>query len=267
MNVRQQLQELERYYDAVPRMSARTEDFGPLTLFVRQAAGGFPFYARPTVGSRETVTVEHVRAVQARQRELGLAETFEWVAENAPGLRSVVEAAGLHITQCPLLVLAEAGAGTGTGTSPLPVARVLDADSTVLPSAIAAQRLAFAGGTAGLPELLEESAKAEADGTVEHSRMRIRKQATVFTAVDEETGTAVAAGQHNPLDGVTEIVGVGTLPSRRREGHGAAVTSALVADATERGIGTVFLSAADEDVARIYRRLGFRQIGTAMIVE
>ncbi|GLY19910.1 hypothetical protein Kisp01_69240 [Kineosporia sp. NBRC 101677] len=41
------LQELERYYDTVPRLSARAEDFGPLTLFVRDN-GGHPFYARPT---------------------------------------------------------------------------------------------------------------------------------------------------------------------------------------------------------------------------
>ncbi|MEV5947304.1 hypothetical protein [Streptomyces sp. NPDC051993] len=33
------LDEIERYYDAVPRSSARVEDFGPLSLFVREGAG------------------------------------------------------------------------------------------------------------------------------------------------------------------------------------------------------------------------------------
>ena len=39
---------LERYYDTAPRATARTEDHGPLTLFV--AERGWPFYARPRLG-------------------------------------------------------------------------------------------------------------------------------------------------------------------------------------------------------------------------
>jgi predicted GNAT family acetyltransferase len=66
---------------------------------------------------------------------------------------------------------------------------------------------------------------------------------------------------------VSEIAGVGTLPAARRRGLAAAVTSALVGDALGRGIDVVFLSAADEDVARVYRRLGFEPIATAMIAE
>jgi predicted GNAT family acetyltransferase len=48
---------------------------------------------------------------------------------------------------------------------------------------------------------------------------------------------------------------------------GAAVTALLAADARERGVQTVFLSASDDAVARIYARIGFRRIGTAMIAE
>ena len=76
-------------------------------------------------------------------------------------------------------------------------------------------------------------------------------------------GIPVATAAHQPLDGVTEIVGVATLPAYRRRGLGAAVTAALVADALERGVETVFLSAADEDVARMYASVGFRRVGTA----
>jgi hypothetical protein len=39
---------IERYYDAVPRSGARAEDFGPLTLFVREGAG-WPYYGRPAL--------------------------------------------------------------------------------------------------------------------------------------------------------------------------------------------------------------------------
>jgi predicted GNAT family acetyltransferase len=60
---------------------------------------------------------------------------------------------------------------------------------------------------------------------------------------------------------------VGTLPNARRCGLGAAVTARLAALASERGSHTVFLSASDDAVARVYSGIGFRQIGTAMIAE
>lgn len=40
---------IEEYYDAAPRTAARAEDFGALTLFVRDGEG-WPYYARPTLG-------------------------------------------------------------------------------------------------------------------------------------------------------------------------------------------------------------------------
>ena len=57
------------------------------------------------------------------------------------------------------------------------------------------------------------------------------------------------------------------LPAGRRRGLGAAVTHALAAHALARDAAVVFLSAADADAARIYTRLGFRRIGTAVIAE
>jgi predicted GNAT family acetyltransferase len=74
----------------------------------------------------------------------------------------------------------------------------------------------------------------------------------------------LAAGSCQTVDGVSEITGVGTLPAARRRGLGAAVTARLAAS---RGTHTVFLSASDEQVARVYAGIGFRRIGTAMIAE
>jgi predicted GNAT family acetyltransferase len=50
-------------------------------------------------------------------------------------------------------------------------------------------------------------------------------------------------------------------------GLGGAVTATLAREALRRGVQTVFLSASDDDVARVYARLGFQRIGTAMIAE
>ncbi|MGW0611384.1 GNAT family N-acetyltransferase [Streptomyces sp. NPDC002788] len=96
--------------------------------------------------------------------------------------------------------------------------------------------------------------------------VRIRAGLTVVAAAVEH-GSVLSAGQHQPLAGISEIVGVGTLPTARRRGLALAVTAALVVDARSRGAETVFLSAGDDDIAQIYARLGFRKIGTALIAE
>ncbi|MFG2490619.1 GNAT family N-acetyltransferase [Streptomyces caniferus] len=94
------LERLEHYYDAVPRSGARPENFGALTLFVR-AGQGWPFSARPALGRRGEVRAADVHRVRLRQRELGVPESFEWVAETAPALQAAVEQAGLFVRACP----------------------------------------------------------------------------------------------------------------------------------------------------------------------
>jgi predicted GNAT family acetyltransferase len=62
-------------------------------------------------------------------------------------------------------------------------------------------------------------------------------------------------------------MGIAVLPRARRQGLGAALCAVLAADAMARGVQTVFLSAEDDAVARVYRRVGFSRVGTAMIAE
>ncbi|HEY1484495.1 MAG TPA: GNAT family N-acetyltransferase [Micromonosporaceae bacterium] len=261
------LENLEDYYDAVPRRGARAEDFGPLTLFVREGEG-WPFYARPTRSVSTAASVADVERVRVRQRELGIPESFEWVAETTPSLRAAVEASGLPVHEHPLMVLDSAAFATAS----VPMVRLLDPDDPALPSALAVAHLAFADsgtkiGDAGLQELAEAVAEHAGDGSAERMRDRIRSGQTVMAAAVTEDHMALCSGAHQPVGATTEIVGVGTLPSARRQGFGAAVTAALVADALGRGVETVFLSAGDEDVARIYGSLGFRRVGTALIAE
>ncbi|MFC5667768.1 GNAT family N-acetyltransferase [Kitasatospora misakiensis] len=268
---------IERYYDAVPRTAARVEDFGPLSLFVREGTG-WPYYARPALGHEgPAVTAEDVRRVLARQRELGLPEAFEWVAEHDPLLRAAVEEAGLTVHAHPLLVLGpqdeqdEQGEQQSTDGPDGVSVRVLAADDPALAEALAVPHLAFGEpgtgvGNAGPAELAVRTEALRADGTAERLAERITAGQTVVAAAFGD-GTALCAGQHNPVGEVTEVAGVGTLPSARRRGLGQAVTAALVAHARANGVRTVFLSAADEDVARIYRRAGFRPFATALIAE
>ncbi|MFF3620206.1 GNAT family N-acetyltransferase [Streptomyces sp. NPDC002467] len=260
------LDSLERYYDTAPRVGgARAEDFGPLTLFVQEGAG-WQYYARPALGG-SAATVADVERVLARQRELKVPESFEWVAETSPSLRGPVEAAGLHVHAHPLMVL-------DAGAAPLPAhpdVRLLGADDPLLKAAVTVPALAFATpgtavGEAGPAELAAKTAEPGA----EEGRARVAGKITAGTtalAAAVHDGVVLCAGQYNPVGDVAEVVGVGTLPSARRQGLALAVTAALVARALERGARTVFLSAGDEDVARIYGRIGFRRVATALIAE
>ena len=97
-------------------------------------------------------------------------------------------------------------------------------------------------------------------------RERLRSGHSVLASASGPDGP-LAAGSCQAVDGVAEITGVGVLPTDRRRGLGAAVTALLAADARDRGAEIIFLSASDEAVARVYARIGFREIGTAMIAE
>ena len=159
--------------------------------------------------------------------------------------------------------------GRGAGTEPAVVVRRIQPDEPELTRILAVAAVAFghagtATGPAGPQERDEHAAADERD----HARLRERLAAglTVMVVAEDERGP-VASGAHQPVGDVSEVVGVATLPAARRRGLGVAVTSALVADALGAGIETVFLSAASDDVARIYERLGFVRVAHAGIAE
>jgi predicted GNAT family acetyltransferase len=97
-------------------------------------------------------------------------------------------------------------------------------------------------------------------------RDRLKAGTSVTAVAEDETGP-IAVGTLRPLGDVAEIIAVGTLPMLRRRGLAGAVTAALVRHALAHGVETVFLSAADDDVARVYERLGFRRAATACFVQ
>ena len=113
-------------------------------------------------------------------------------------------------------------------------------------------------------EELRERAAARADAIVKFRRNRVRRGLTVWAAAWVD-GLPVASSMHQPVGGVTEVVGVATLPAFRRRGLGAAVTALLVEDARARGAETVFLTARNDEIARVYARLGFVRVGTSCI--
>ena len=266
---------IEQYYATVPRHFADVEEFGPLRLFVRKDPGtpyyGGPSHAQPATADSEVITRADISRVRTRQRELGVPEAFEWLAEAAPGLRAHIEATGLPVAERPLMVL-DPHNPLPSQTLPAGVTiRVLAADDPALAAALALPRLAFAeGGTevgsAGGTELSVVAAELVADGTVATTAPTIRAGHKVVVAAVAPDGTPLAAGHYHPANGATEIGGIGTLPTARRQGLGAAVTTALASHARDHDVHTIFLAYAEDAVARIYTRLGFRPADITLLI-
>jgi ribosomal protein S18 acetylase RimI-like enzyme len=251
---------IDRYLDAVPRTVARAEEIGPFTLFVNQGHG-WRYYARPSRGA-DRFTPAAVELVRERQRELAQPEEFEWVADLTAGIARATSAAGLRANDHPLLHLDPDDFSQVDLPPGADLAIATPDDDLATLSAVA--KVAFdTPGTSTAPHDPRAVHKAVLDvdaDTLAFVRNRMLDGFTV-TAVARVDGAPVAVGSHQPLDGATELVGVACLPAHRRRGLGGAVTSLLVEDALDRGVRTIFLSAEDDEIARIYRRLGFRDVG------
>ena len=247
---------LETYYDAAPRPSARTEEVGPFTLFVPTDPDGYPYYARPRLGLSQPITGEDLGPVLSRQQELGLPRAVEWVHETTPSLLAAARSVpGMAVQESPLLVLRDAGADPALQGSPGPTdrVRVLGPDDADLPLTLGAVAAGFSGRDDVEPKDVGR-------------RSRLLRQGLIVTAAAYDArGRVVGGGSHGPRGRTTELAGIAVLPRARRQGLGAALAALLAADARERGMETVFLSAQDDAVARVYERVGFVRVGTACI--
>jgi ribosomal protein S18 acetylase RimI-like enzyme len=242
----------------VPRTAARVEEHGPLRLFVAEDVP-WPYYARPAGGA---ITADAVRAVRRRQWALGAPEAFEWVVELAPTLGPAAREAGLVVQEVPLMALERP-----LDAPPVEATvRRLEPDDRALAASRAVADLAFGGPPGAGPAERDAAAALWPDARLGAVRERMAAGITVTVVAEDDDGV-LAVGSHQPVADVTEVVGIGTLPTARRRGLGAAVTAALVADARRGGADLVFLSAGSERIARMYGRLGFRRIGTAGLAE
>jgi GNAT superfamily N-acetyltransferase len=240
----------------------------------------WPLPARPRAGEEGAVQVADVRAAVELQERSGLPASLEWIGDRCHGLAAVARSAGLVVDELPLLVADDpvevtlpAGvrlylvgaddprlglyerlaqlAFAEPGTAAARAARVAEEDRAGVP--------AVAVGDPGPAELPPTAVLRE----------RVAAGRTVLMVAVED-GEPVAVGAHQPVtfDGrqTSEVVGVATLPRYRGRGLGAGLTSALVEHARQTA-DLVFLSAGDDDVARVYERVGFARVATTCVAE
>lgn len=259
MTVSATLQRVEQYYDAAPRSDARVEEIGSLTLFV--GSGPWSYYARPQLGTT-AVEARDIERACVRMRELKVPQTFEWVAENTESMRAAVARSGLSTVDGPLLVVADPVDVMLPGDVRM---FLVGADDPRLADYLRLASRAFSDGEDS--DQQGRLAVEPSTAAVTHLRTRIDDGRTVLVAATSGD-RLLAVGSHHPVvvgeEVISEIVGVGTLPDYRGRGLGAAVTAALVADAQQE-CSLIFLSAGDDDSARVYERVGFAQVGTVCL--
>jgi len=251
------LDTIEQCYDAIPRVSATSEEIGPFTLFVATEGTGWQFYARPRLGLTADVTADDVRRVLGRQTERGLPRAIEWVDEVTPSLLPAVRevAPGGNLEVCPLLVAATGSTIAAGPTTPGPGRyEVMTPDHPDLPLVVGATDAAFADRDSLEPR------------DVGRRPDLIRSGALVVVAAYDLDGNVVGGGSAAPRAGVAELLGIGVVGSARGRGHGTGLTRALVDAVREHGVTTAFLSAASDGAASIYRAVGFERVGTALIL-
>ena len=200
------------FCDALPRRRARAEEHGPLVIFV-PIGPSWPYYARPKRGARQPVTAADIRAVRARQRELVIPESFEWIeqtrardgrrrgrgrpggpAASADGARR--RAAGA----------AAAGRDHGAASS--------RRRSRARPDLGRPGRGVRPSGHGRWPGGLAERDKIAADHDARHDRDAARAAAVGHSVLAAAFGPdgPVAAGSCQAMDDAAEITGVGVLP-------------------------------------------------------
>ena len=253
------LADIERYYDAVPRPVATTQDVGPFTLFLAEDGIGWQFYARPRLGLTEEVTADDVRRVLARQVELGLPRAIEWVHETTPSLLPAVHEAtdGLdhvELEECPLLVLPPDAVVPVVSTSSTGVdVRVLGPDDTDLATVTSVIHAGFDNTDEMVERPLGKRPGMVRDGIL-----------VVVAAYAD--GQVAGGGSSAPRGDGAELMGIAVAPKFRRRGLGSAITRGLVHAVRAHGVRTILLSAASDDAASIYRQVGFVDVGTACIL-
>ena len=260
------IQKLDEYFDAVPRSDSDPVDVGAFTLFVSRAP--FLYYARPARNHPGTILRSDLEFLEKECASRNLDLSIEWVHETHPELAEVAADFGLDVHTYALLVatfsdliIPQLEGGT---------VRIIGPNDVAIEHGIAVAEISFGvGGTK-----IGESGSKDRDAAVselslariEHLRERLRRGFTV-SAVAESPDGVLASGSYQRVNEMAEITGVATLPSLRRRGLGGAVAALLVKNAFESGVETVLLSAEDENVARVYQRIGFHRVGHTCAAE
>ena len=245
---------IQRYLRESARLQYQTVIIPPFAVFFHASNPAIYFnYAIPEevpAGDLHASLAGLRAAFAARRRR----PRFEFIAEFAPGLDTVLQANGfeedarLQLMICtpdrlrpapevPDLRITELGAHS-------PAADLHDYALTV--------RQGFNPQSHEMPTGLD----------VDRTREEMRNGRSFLGRLGGEP--AGVASYTPPLDGVTEVVGIATREPFRRRGVAAALTAHAVTQAFGEGATLACLTAGDARAGRVYERVGFQPFATML---
>jgi N-acetylglutamate synthase-like GNAT family acetyltransferase len=203
-------------------------------------------YAIPDDGADPSAAdVEALIATFQRHKRV---PRLEYMPKLAPKVEAALIAHGFKVEFFPPLMVYDQGMAQGIST-PERIELIAPSTDEELLGMVTAQHEAYGEEPPESSVIEGQRQFIEAGGIAVYARDAITK---------EPAGGGVCTVA---FGNTTELAGVGVRPVYRRRGIAGAMTAWLVQKAVEQGTTTVFLSAAGEAEARIYARIGFKQIG------
>ena len=215
---------------------------GPFSiLFAPGDRNPYANYAIPDDGAQPTAT--EIATLEETFRARKRRPRLEYVPSASPAVEAALTAAGFAVELRPPLMTRR---GDAPAQNPIPDGfDLLFADDEArLADAVRVVAEAFDGDEADFQWLKRAPERGD----------------RVVVAYQRETGEPAGAGAFlAAIDGVTEVVGIGTRPAFRRRGLARAVTAVLSEAAFAAGCHLTWLSAAGEAQSEIYARAGYER--------
>jgi len=203
-------------------------------------------YAVPDAGIDPSP--DDIAALVEMFEKQGRKPRLEYIPGAAPALEARLLAAGFAVEQ-RLPVMLRTATMSVADPSPEGLETFLPADDADLIATDRAQAEAFGSAPRGLDGL-----------------ERTLSSGGIVAAVrDTASGAIVAGGVATPpIEGISEIAGIGTIAAFRQRGAASAITALLAREALARGTSLLWLTPGSKDAERIYARAGFEAVTAAL---
>jgi ribosomal protein S18 acetylase RimI-like enzyme len=245
---------LSRLEDHVRAAAGRTRaavDVGPFRLFIaRDTDLAYLNYAVPM--DEPADWLPGIAALETAARDRGRVPRLEFFAERWPTLAPALDRAGFH---CDL-------------AAPVMTATALPVDIPPLPPGFAVRHLDPADPDGIFDGYIKAGydsygmAPPEPDpARIADLRRDLSTGALCAGFVEAADGAVATVASILTADGIGELAGVGTRREWRRQGLAHALCRDLLRAFFADGGELAWLSAGDEGASRLYRRLGFAEIG------
>ena len=198
-------------------------------------------------------TPDEIAALVALYESRGLKPRLEYASSAAPALASALTAAGFSFEATIPLLTCEPGQARPVTRQGISVSDAVDERDHLDAMAVAA--VAYGEEPRQVPPSWVAARMAMVDSG-----------GAVALARDNATGEAIGCGLYPiPIQGVTELAAVGTLPVHRHRGVATIVIGHLVGRALRQGVDLVWLTAEHEEERRAAEEAGFRDTSETMI--